>query len=316
MFEKIIPILQRAENVGIFVHTNPDGDAMGSSYSLKLALQSMGKQAEVYLSPHADYMAESLVYGKAPAGLSMEECDLLAALDCGDADRLGGYRPYFMSHGNTVCIDHHITHQSFARESVVRDISSCCEMMVTLYREMGLPLSREIAHNLYIGMVSDTGNFKYACVTADTLRAAAAAIETGIDFSDISKKLFDTKTMEYYKLMRIALDRLELFEDGRVGVLYLSQADFEEAGLDEAHAVGIVTLPTSIAGVQAGVYIRGRSAGEYKVSLRSVGEVDVAAIATALGGGGHVRASGYSVFGAAVEEIVPTVLAEIRKQLQ
>ena len=165
-------------------------------------------------------------------------------------------------------------------------------------------------------MVSDTGNFKYACVTADTLRAAAAAIETGIDFSDISKKLFDTKTMEYYKLMRIALDRLELFEDGRVGVLYLSQADFEEAGLDEAHAVGIVTLPTSIAGVQAGVYIRGRSAGEYKVSLRSVGEVDVAAIATALGGGGHVRASGYSVFGAAVEEIVPTVLAEIRKQLQ
>lgn len=122
--------------------------------------------------------------------------------------------------------------------------------------------------------------------------------------------------MEYYKLMRIALDRLELFEDGRVGVLYLSQADFEEAGLDEAHAVGIVTLPTSIAGVQAGVYIRGRSAGEYKVSLRSVGEVDVAAIATALGGGGHVRASGYSVFGAAVEEIVPTVLAEIRKQLQ
>lgn len=316
MFEKIIPILQRAEKVGIFAHTNPDGDAMGSSYSLKLALQSMGKQAEVYLSPHADYMAESLVYGKAPAGLSMEECDLLVALDCGDADRLGDYRPYFMSHGNTVCIDHHITHQPFARESAVRDISSCCEMMVTLYREMGLPLSREIAHNLYIGMVSDTGNFKYACVTADTLRAAAAAIETGIDFSDISKKLFDTKTMEYYKLMRIALDRLELYEDGRVGVLYLSQADFEEAGLDEAHAVGIVTLPTSIAGVQAGVYIRGRSAGEYKVSLRSVGEVDVAAIATALGGGGHVRASGYSVFGAAVEEIVPTVLAEIRKQLQ
>lgn len=315
MFEELIPKLRNARCIGIFAHTNPDGDAMGSAYSLKLALQSLGKRAEVYLCPNADGMAKKLAAGKQDSGLEKEDCDLLAAVDCGDADRLGIFRDFFLSHENTIAIDHHITHQPFAGAQVVRDISSCCELMVNLYREMGISLTLEMAQNLYMGMVSDTGNFKYSCVTGDTLRTAAELLETGIDFAGISKKLFDTKSAEYYKLMRTALDRLAFYADGQIAVLYLGQEDFEAAGLDEFRAVGIVTLPTSVEGVEAGVYVRGRGAGEYKVSLRSVNRVDVAAVASALGGGGHVRASGYTVSQMPPEDIIKRAVEEIQKQL-
>ena len=147
------------------------------------------------------------------------------------------------------------------------------------------------------------------------MRAAAMLKEKGIDGAAISKKMFDTKSLEYYKLMRTALDNIKTYEDGKIAVLYLSEEDFNNADIDEGGAVGIVSLPTSIEGVQVGVYIRERRKGEFKISLRSVDIIDVALIAENLGGGGHIRASGYSVEGKSVEEIIQEVLAEIKNQL-
>ena len=315
MFEKIIKRVENAEKIGIFSHINPDGDAMGSSYSLKLALEKMGKKAEVFLLPNPDRGAEEIILGKESVNIKLEDCDLLISVDCADIKRLGEFEGYFKNHNNTIAIDHHITHHEFADETVVRDLSSCCELMMDLYAQMNVRLTKEIAHNLYIGIVSDTGNFKYSCATADTMRAAAVLKETGIDGAAISKRMFDTKSLEYYKLMRTALDNIKTYEDGKIAVLYLSEEDFNNANIDEGGAVGIVALPTSIEGVQAGVYIRERNKGEFKISLRSVDLIDVALIAEHLGGGGHIRASGYSVTGKSVEEIVQEVLAEIKKQL-
>ena len=97
-----------------------------------------------------------------------------------------------------------------------------------------------------------------------------AILGMGVDGAAISKRMFDTKSLEYYKLMRTALDNIKTYEDGRIAVLYLSEEDFNNANIDEGGAVGIVALPTSIEGVQAGVYIRERNKGEFKISLRSV----------------------------------------------
>lgn len=315
MFETIIPLLQQANRVGIFTHQNPDGDAMGSAYALKLVLVGMGKEAEVYLLPNPDAMAYPLISGMESSGLLKEDCDLLAAVDCADSRRLGEYEDFFVSHPNTVAIDHHITHQSFAGETAVQDISSTCELMCVLFAQMGIALTQEVAANLYTGLVCDTGNFKYSCTSPETLRRAADLIAVGIDFARISKRVFNTKSPAYYTLMRTALDRLQFYENDRVCALYLSQQDFEDAGIDESMATGIVTLPTGIEGVEVGVYIRKRGEGEYKVSLRSVERVDVAAIAAAMGGGGHVRAAGYSVYDKSPEEIVAQALQEIQKQL-
>lgn len=314
MFEAIIPLLKTAQRVGIFTHQNPDGDAMGSAASLKLALKGMGKQAEVFLLPNPDAMAYPLIAGLSPDGLNPKDCDLLVAVDCADSRRLGEFEDFFLSHPNTVAIDHHITHQPFAKQQAVADISSTCELMCVLYAKMELPLTKEIAANLYTGIVCDTGNFKYSCTSPDTLRRAADLMAVGIDFAAISKRVFNTKPPAYYTLMRTALDRLQFFEDGKVCALYLSQEDFEAAGIDESMATGIVTLPTGIEGVEVGIYLRKREENEYKISLRSVERIDVAAVASALGGGGHVRAAGYSIYDKEPDAIIAQALNEIKKQ--
>ena len=315
MFEHIIPLLQKAEKIGIFAHENPDGDALGSSFSLKLVMQGLGKEAEVYLSSKPDKQAFEIVRGKEDSGLKREDCDLLVSVDCAAADRLGDHREFFENHNNTAAIDHHITHLQYAGEVMVEDCSSCCELMYRLYAEMDVPVTEAIAHNVYMGMVCDTGRFQFPDVTPNTLRVAADLVELGADFSEISKKIFDTKSKEYYDLMQTALNRLLYFEDGRVCALYLGMDDFESAGIDDAGAAGIVTMPSSIDGVEVGIYIREREKGSYKVSLRSPRTVDVSKVATAMGGGGHVRASGYSVSGKNLHEMLEDVLIEIRKQL-
>lgn len=315
MFEHIIPLLQKAEKIGIFAHENPDGDALGSSFSLKLVMQSLGKEAEVYLASKPDKQAFEIVEGKENTGLKPEDCDLLVAVDCASADRLGIHREFFEKHGNSVAIDHHVTHVQYAKAVMVEDCSSCCELMYHLYTEMDVLLTKEMAHNIYMGMVCDTGRFQFPDVTPNTLRVAAELVEKGADFSEISKKIFDTKTKEYYALMQTALNRLLYFEDGRVCALYLGIDDFETAGIDDAGAAGIVTMPSSIDGVEVGIYIREREKGSYKVSLRSPKTVDVSKVAMAMGGGGHVRASGYSVQGKNLHEMLDDVLTEIRKQL-
>ncbi len=316
MFEQIIPRLLDAKKVGIFAHENPDGDALGSSYSLKLVMESLGKEAEVYLSAKPDKQAYDIVRGKEDSGLKREDCDLLVSVDCAASDRLGVHQEFFVNHPNTVAIDHHVTHVRYATEILVEGCSSCCELMMGLYTEMEVVPDPDIAHNIYLGMVCDTGRFQFPDVTTNTLLVAAKLIELGADFSDISKAIFDTKTKGYYDLMQTALNRLLYFEDGRVCALYLSMEDFDAAGIDDAGAAGIVTMPSSIEGVEVGIYIREREKGSYKVSLRSPKTVDVSRIAVALGGGGHVRASGYSVTGKSLKEMLDEVLVEIQKQLK
>ena len=315
MFEKIIKKVNNAEAVGIFTHINPDGDALGSSYSLKAVLKSMGKKAEVFTCGDIESKVNELIEKGEKTDLKPENCDLLIALDSADLNRLGDWSEFFATHRNTVAIDHHKTHVNFANETVVQDISSTCEVMFGLYREMGVKLSLAAAKNLYIGIVTDTGNFKYSCVTAETHRVAAELIEEGVDFAEIAKKLFDTVTKEYLMLKMRATEKLEFYCNDRVALITLTDADFEEFNIDEADASSIVVFPSSIKGVETGVYIRQRGKSEYKVSLRSVNKVDVSEVACRFGGGGHMRAAGYSVDASKLDDNIAELIAEIEEQL-
>ena len=124
-FEKIIPALRNANNVGIFTHEHPDGDAVGSAYSLKLALNSIGKNAAVFLNDPPDREVGKAAHTGDKSDLKIDDCDLLAALDSADSHRLGRYEETFLKHNNTIAIDHHITHylqsvhnRSYSRKKV------------------------------------------------------------------------------------------------------------------------------------------------------------------------------------------------------
>ena len=315
MFEKIIPKLKKAENVGIFTHINPDGDAMGSAFSLKAVLEHMGKSAKVFYSGAVEPRLLELVVGAEDAPETVDGYDLLIALDCAAADRLGVWSDAFLAHKNTAAIDHHITHMEFAGDVVVGDISSTCELMYALYREMEIEISLAVATNLYIGMATDTGNFKFSSVTGDTHRIVAELIDAGIDFAGVSKKLFDTVSKEYLELKTRAARSIKYYANGEIAVLRLEKADFDESGITETAASSIVTLPISIEGVEVGVYIRHRMSEGYKVSLRSVSRVDVSKIASRFGGGGHIRAAAYSVDEEDMRKNIKELIGEIEKQL-
>lgn len=293
MFEKLKNMVENAEKIAIFTHENPDGDALGSSYAFALGLLWLGKKANVFLG---DFKKNTKEYreicGKEMlSDITPDECDLKIALDCADEGRvvLGGAE----FSGVTAAVDHHVTHKPYAKETVVIDAPATGEIVFDILTRWGVEITPEIASNIYIAIACDTGNFKYSSTTPKTHRVIAELIEYGADFAKISRELFYKLSREYLTLYKIALERLEFFADKKACVMYISDEDFEVAGLDENESGDIVTLPSKIIGVEAGVFIRNRGNG-YKVSLRSNEYVNVSEIAVSFGGGGHIRAAGFS----------------------
>ena len=184
---------------------------------------------------------DRLIIGQEQSGLKASECYLLVALDCADSKRLGEYEKFFISHPNTAAIDHHITHIPYAKLWIAYDIYSTCEAMPKIIDSLGVQLTHDIAQNLYIGIATDTGSFKYSCVTPDTMRTAAVLLEAGIDNASISKQLFTVKSKEYYQFMQRALNKLQYFENGKICVLVVSQEDFELSGITESQSSEIVS---------------------------------------------------------------------------
>ncbi len=313
MMNTVIDKIKNAKAVAIFNHENPDGDALGSAYGLKLILIAMGKKAEVFLRDGDDKTREyKLLKGTESSGLKIEDCDLKIAVDCADFKRLGDLKESFC--GNTAAIDHHMTHAEFAEATYVdANAPATGEIIYDFAAALGVELTPDIANNLYMAITCDTGSFKYSSTTPKTHMVAAKLLECGVDVGELSKQIFDTKSIGYFRAYRRGLDNLEIFEDGRIAVLAITEKDFDELGVDEKIIDGIVELPRAVEGADVGVYIRERAKGEFKVSLRSNSDVDVAKVAVAFGGGGHKKASGCSL-SKPLEEVKKELVAEIIKQ--
>ena len=317
MFEKLIEQINAAEKIAIFNHEHPDGDAFGSAYGLKLMLCGMGKQAEVFLREGDESSREyKLLKGTERCGLRIEDCDLKIAVDCAEKSRLGALEDSFC--GTTAAIDHHVTHKSFADVTVVVPSAPAAgEIVFDLVRAIGAELTADIANNLYLAIICDTGSFKYSSTTPKTHAAAAELMKTGIDFAEISKKIFDTKSFSYLHAYKKGIECLEMYSDGKIALLAFTDDDFASLGIDEKQADAIVTLPACVESVEVGIYMRQRGRNEFKVSLRSNGSANVAEIAMSFGGGGHVRAAGFTVYrplDEAKREVVAAIEAVLGEQ--
>lgn len=310
MFEKLKEMVMRAEKIALFTHEHPDGDAMGSSFSFMLGLLKMGKEARVFLGDFdPDTKEYKRIKGKDKmSDIRAEECDLMIALDCADFGRIALGGAEFS--GETAAIDHHITHKPYAKETVVIDAPATGEIVFDILSDWKVEISPEMADNMYIAIACDTGNFKYSSTTPKTHNVAARLMEYGADYAGISRDLFYKLSKEYLSLYQTALSRLEFFADGKGCLMYLSDEDFKNASLNEELAGDIVTLPTKIEGVEAGAYIRARGDG-FKVSLRSNEYVDVSKIALEFGGGGHIRAAGFTA-----QLTLENIKEEIKQKLE
>lgn len=300
---EVLDLVRRGRRFLVTCHLRPDADALGSALGWAAILRAYGKEAEVYTAdrpprsleflPGLDRVLHTLPIAQTPFDASFVMDAAAAAL----VPPLP--RPVC---GPVVMIDHHAAHDDFG-DLVLREPDACATgvLVLRLMRELGMErVPADAAKPLYAAVVADTGGFRYVGTNAETMRLGAELLEAGADPWETAYNLFEGWEAERMKLLGAVLDRMDLECDGRVAVLEVSRAVLREAGADDEMVEGMVNYGRMLRGVEIAVLLweQPASAGPVtKVSLRSSGSADVAAIAKALSGGGHRAAAGASVTG-------------------
>lgn len=289
--------IEKVPEAALFSHVSPDGDCLGSMLALGLALEILGKKVSYFNAgplpynlsflPGVDRISTSL-----PEGIS----ETLIFIDCAEAERAYSSIKEHFRGKKIFNIDHHVSNDYFGTVNWVDPGAAATgEMVYNLIRKLGVPISKDIAINLYTAIITDTGRFSFSNTTAKSFRIAAGLVKTGIDLVAINNILFEQKTLAQTKLLRKALTNLELLQNGTIAVIVLSQKDFEETGAEESLSEGLVNYARNIENVEAATLLKELDTKEIKVSFRSNSWLDVNKVAAIFGGGGHVRASGCTI---------------------
>lgn len=299
----VAAVIRNHSRLVVACHENPDGDALGSLLGLARAMARGGYDVVGWAPGNAALPADYHWLGldglvrAAPDDLDKR---LLIAVDCGSADRLGAAGAAAVREAReTVNVDHHGDNTRFGAVAWVEPDAPCAAVMVRqLLVALDLEIDPDVATALYVGLVTDTGDFRYQNAGVEAHREAIALIEHGADPAGIARAMHGARPLGRVRLLGRALDRLEIRAAGRFAVTWVTAADFEELGALEEDSEGIVNHLRSIDGVDVAVLLRepsDPSRGRWKGSLRAGRpEVDVAAIAHAFGGGGHRQAAGFS----------------------
>jgi phosphoesterase RecJ-like protein len=307
---EIVCVLKKADNIAIFPHISVDGDGLGSSLALGLALKKLHKKVAVYLEESIPEVYSFLpgnslveVYGGSlalyEAGQAKASSGIVAvALDTGDLDRLGKRAGAFNRAQVRINIDHHATNPGFADYNFIKPESSAVgEIVFEMIGMMEVDMDRDIAICLYTAITTDTGGFRYSNTTPLTHRIAADLVGRGINVADISQKVFDTTSLEKTKLIGMAIGTLELYGAGKLAIITIDRQMMEDSGAKDEDCDGIVNIGRNIKGVEVAVLMREADNREIRVNLRSNYYVDVSVIANLFSGGGHKRAAGFTVVG-------------------
>lgn len=314
--ENLTSQLEQVKTVAIAGHVRPDGDCVGSCLATYNYIKTWYPdiQVDLYLEPipnifkflkNAEQIHNSCE--------SEQKYDLCIVQDCGDTGRLGNAVKYFETAKKTVCIDHHVSNDSFADENYIfPEASSTSELIFELLEEERI--TKEIAECIYVGMVHDTGVFQYSSTSAKTMNIAGTLMEKGINFTKIVDDTFYTKTFEQNKILGQALLNSELYLEGACIATAISKEEMEKYHVLPKHLDGIVSQLRVTKDVEVAIFLYENEDGTWKVSMRSNEKVDVAAIAVRHQGGGHVRAAGATMTGMP-EEIILVLCKEIKEQL-
>lgn len=307
-------ILKDVKSVGITGHIRPDGDCTGSVLALyNYIVENMPEtDVDLYLEQPGSEFYYLKNIDKIKNTPEDKKYDVFFVLDCSSLDRIEPFISCFNNASKTVCIDHHVSNTGFTDLSKIEpQASSACEV---LYGTMDADkISRNVAECIYTGIIHDTGVFKYSCTSKKTMEIAGEMMEKGIDYSDIIDNTFYKKTYVQNQILGRALLESVLFYDGKCIFTTVTIGEMEFYGVTGRELGGIVEQLRLTDGVEVAIFLYQTGEEEYKVSLRSKKKIDVAAIATQFGGGGHVRAAGYTAKGS-VYQIINSIGELIEKQ--
>jgi phosphoesterase RecJ-like protein len=295
--DEALRFLREHDDFLIVSHVQPDGDAISSTIAVRWLLDRLGKRSlminEGRVPPRLaflPYAGEIVNYGERKPERTFRA---VVAVDCADFSRIGLVRELFAESFMLLNIDHHPTNDAFGAVNLIRqDAAATAEILFDLIERAGIPLDAEAATVIYTGLLTDTGGFRYSNTSPNVMAAASKLLTAGVDAYQIADRLLERMTMPQLKILQRGLARLQFTEDGRVGWLYIEPDDLAETGASGEDLEGLVNYARNIDGVEVGMLFKGMEDGSVKVSFRSAGKADVAAIAQRFGGGGHIRAAG------------------------
>ena len=308
-------LLQGAKKVALSGHIRPDGDCVGSVMSVYQYMKKNMPEIEVKVFLETPASVFCCIEGIENIDSSMEtteEYDVFIAMDC-TADRLGNAQRIFDKAKTKINIDHHVSNQGCGDINiVVPDASSTCEVIYELLDSEKLDV--EIAKTLYIGMIHDTGVFKYSNTSPKTLQIAANLIAYGFDFPKIIDETFYEKTYVQTLVCAKAVSESVRFMDGKCIFSVVDKSMMEFFGVGPKDLDGVINQLRIVKGVECAIFMYQIDTMEYKVSMRSNGKVDVSIIAQYFGGGGHKKAAGLTMNGT-VHDVINNLTKQIELQL-
>ena len=296
--QQIVDAISSRRRFVISSHARPDGDSIGSQLAMAYALRALGKEAVVVNADPAPgpLMAFPGVPDIRIAPSVEGDFDAAIIMECGELSRTGvaGLDRFFV-----VNIDHHPGNTGFGQINWFDARAAACgEMVFDLVGALGIGLSIEIATHVYLAILTDTGSFHYSSISPRTFDICRDALKAGVDPVQVARDVYDSNNMGRLKLFGSVLSAMQIDATGRIAIVYLDHEMAREAGGTYEDTEGLINLPLTVKEIQAVVFFKQIEGEEYRVSMRSKGDIDIAAVAKEFSGGGHKNAAGCTVTGA------------------
>ena len=318
--EKVVEAIKNHKAFLITAHINLEGDSIGSQLAMKELLKGLGKTTYIVDSDrvpdHYKFLPKSEEISnrtdKSP------DFDAVVVLDCPTMKRIGKVQDMVTRDKFIINIDHHISNENFGSVNWVDPkASSAGEMVYKLFKEMGVPLTKEIALCLYIAILTDTGSFNYENTSSITHEIAGQLLSYGLEPALVSESVYERRSISDLKLLGLVLATLKVNEEGDVAYLEVTRKVLKETGADLSKSENIINYARSLDKVKVAILFKEnlKDGNKINVSFRSKGNTDVNELAAHFGGGGHVRASGCTMEGTLLEA-EKKVLAKTEEMLR
>jgi phosphoesterase RecJ-like protein len=308
--------LKSARTALVASHVDPDGDSIGSMNAMAIVLSYMGLAVDVYSQdgvpkvyrflPGSDKVRNKVEPNK--------KYDLLIAVDASDLKRLGDKIDARSISKAIINIDHHPDNTNYADCNYVEGLSSTAELIYKLIKFLKLKITHDIADNLYVALITDTGNFRYENTSVGTFIMAQDMLKAGVKTHDICTRIYDNKSLVGIRIGAAVMAGMETTPDRKIAWASVTQEMMDEQNAKSEDLVGLIDMIRSIEGVEVAVLFR-EDHGKIKVNFRSKLKTNVSEIARRFGGGGHFRAAGAVIEGSNLETAKKLVVHEVKKYI-
>lgn len=322
-YDALVSAICAADKIALFTHINMDGDAAGSAAALCLALRKLGKKAEVIIE---DAMPVYLSFLEDPENSIFVndpgfDAELSCAVDIGEKHRLENRIDTFYNAKSFICIDHHNGAPDVA-DTYVSDASAAasavlvCELIEALEISFNRDLfDSRIAEALYVGILTDTGCFKFSNADKKALETTAFLLDYEFDHAAVCSRIYDSFPLAQLKLESLAFQNAEIFAQGKAVITAVLISHLDACGAKPEHAETCIDAIRCIEGTEIAVVIKEKENGVFKISLRSKDAANVSGIAKLFGGGGHDKAAG-ATFTGSLAELYPRLKSAVIDELK